>query len=211
MSITLTEARTRILKLADDVDGLTADSTTVQDDALRAAFHAVYLAAASWAPQRFAKEGDVTTNSSGAGDLSSLDPVRILAVSQSTSGSRLPVPPANLADGPTNVSGAKTLKITYLPALTFPATGSDAFVWGQSSLDLPILDDLLCLRAASTITALQNQPNDQLERLIARAEKDAQNLANFSTWRVMPLRGRSWDSGLCYVMTDAVTLQLVRL
>jgi hypothetical protein len=210
VSITLTLARARALKFSDDVDGLAADSTTVQDDALKAAHHAVYMQAANMAPQRFAVEATVTTNASGVGDLSAIDPVRILSLSHFEGVSRSPIPASNLSDGPTSVLGVKTLKLVYIPALTFPATGTDVFTWGQSSLDLPLLDDLMVLRAASAITAIYDEPNAHLERLIARAEKDAQMIANFSTWRVMPLRGRSRDSGLCYVMTDAVSLQLVR-
>lgn len=211
MTITLTEARTRILKLVDDVDGIVADSDTVKDDALKSAFHAVYLQAAQHAPQRFAKTTQVTTDANGEADLSTLDPVRILSVSHYASNARSPIPAMRLDDGPTNALGVKTLEISYLPALAFPASGAANFAWGQADLDLPILDDLLCLRAASTLTALMDQPNAQLELLIARAEKDVANIANFSTWRVMPLRGRSTDSGLGYVMTDAVSLQLVRL
>ncbi len=211
MSITLTLARARALKFSDDVDGLAADSTTVQDDALKAAHNAVYQQAAAWAPQRFAIESTVTTDANGVGDLSSLDPVRILAVSHFSSSTRSPIPPASLSDGPTNIIGVKTLKVLYIPAITFPATGSDVFVWGQAGLDLPLLDELLCLRAASTITAIFDEPNAHLERLIVRAEKDAQTIAGFSTWRVLPLRGRSGDSGLCYAMTAATSLQLVRL
>lgn len=211
MSITLANARTRILKLADDVDGVVADSTTVQDDALLNAFHAVYLQASALAPDRFAKEASVTTNANGVADLSSLDPVRILSVSHVSGVTRLPIPPCRLSDGPSDVAGEKTLKISYLPALTFPASSGDAFVWGQSSLDLPALDALMCLRAASELTALQDQANLSLERLITRAERDASLIANFSTWSVMPMRSRSRDSGLCYAMTDATSLQIVRL
>lgn len=211
MTITLTLARARALKLADDVDGLAADSDTVKDDALNAAFHAVYNQATQIAPERFAKEASVSTDANGVADLSSLDPVRILSVSYFTNNTRAPIPAARLADGPTNVLGVKTLKILYIPALTFPASGAANFVWGQSEIDLPLLDDLLCLRAASVITAINDEPNGHLERLIARAEKDAQNIAGFSTWRVMPMRGRSADSGLAYAMTGATSLQIVRL
>lgn len=211
MSITLTLARARILKLADDVDGVVADTTTTQDDALKNAFHAVYLQASAIAPERFALEGSVTTDANGVADLSSLDPVRILSVAYASGVARSPVPPCRLSDGPSNVLGAKTLKIVYLPALTFPAAVGDNFVWGQSGLDLPILDGLMCLRAASELTALQDQANAALEKLIARAERDAQLVANFSTWRVMPQRGRSRESGLCYAMTAATSLQIVRL
>ncbi len=211
MSITLTLARARVLKYADDVDTLAADSTTVQDDALAAAHHAVYLQASTWAPQRFAKEASVTTASTGVADLSSIDPVRILSVSHFSGNTRSPIPAANLADGPTNILGAKTLKLTYLPALTFPSSGSAVFEWGQAALDFPLLDDLLVLRAASAITAIFDEPNGHLEKLIARAERDIQAVANFSTWRVLPLRSRSRESGLCYVMTDATSLQLVSL
>lgn len=211
MSITLAQARTRILKLADDVDGIVADSTTMQDDALTAAFHAVYLQASALAPDRFAKEASVSTSSTGAADLSSLDPVRILGVSHVSGVTRLPIPPCRLSDGPSDVAGVKTLKISYLPALVFPEETDDAFEWGQAALDLPALDALMCLRAASELTALQDQANASLERLITRAERDASLIANFSTWSVMPMRSRSRDSGLCYAMTDAVTLQLVRL
>lgn len=211
MSITLAQARTRILKLADDVDQLAADSTTVQDDALRAAHHAVYLQASEWAPLRFAKEASVTTDANGKADLTALAPVRILAASQSDSNTRRPIAPCSLADGPTNVAAVRTLKIVYLPALTFPADAAAVFTWGQTGLDLPLLDDLMCKRAASEITALMDQPNGHLERLVARAEKDAQQIANFVTWRVMPMSSRSRDSGLCYAMTDANSLQLVTL
>lgn len=210
MSITLTLARARVLKLADDVDGVVADSTTIQDDALSGAFHAIYLQASALAPERFAKEASVVTSTSGVADLSAIDPVRILSVSEFAGNSRWPIPPSRLSDGPTNVLGARTLKILYLPALTFPASGADTFAWGQSALDFPLLDDLLCLRAASVVTALMDQPNAHLEKLIARAEKDAERIANFSTWRVLPLGSRSRGSGLSYVMTDAVSLQIVR-
>ena len=208
MSVTLTVARTRVKKYLDDVDGLVADSDTVTDAALEVAQHAVYLQATAWAPQRFQIEGNVTTNGSGVGDLSSLDPVRVLAVNHYSGNSRQPIPAGSFTDGPTNVLAAYTLKILYIPKLTFPATGGDAFVWGQSALDIPLLDDLMCLHAASHLTLLKDAHNRQLERRLEVIENKAKNVLNFSTWKVMPLRGRSGDSGLVYLMTDPVSLQL---
>jgi hypothetical protein len=211
MSVLLSVARTRVKKYMDDVDGKVADSDTVLDAALEMAVHSVYLQASMWATQRFAKESDITTSAIGVGDLSTLDPVRIVAVNVSSGQQRLPVPALSLMDGPTNVLGVQTLKVLHVPKITFPTVSSDPIVWGQSSLDLPILDDLACLHAASHLTMLQDQGNKQLEARLKVLEEKAQGVLNFSTWRVMPLRSRSGDSGLGYVMTDAVTLQLVRL
>lgn len=210
MSITRDNAVTRMSKYLDDVDNVDA-STSEAQDALKTAHWETYLQASMWAPQRFQTETTVTTSSAGVGDLSSLDPVRILAVNEYASGTRYPIPAASLSDGPTNVSGVRTLKVLYLPALTFPSSGSAEFAWGQSGIDLPFLDDLMCLKAAAKLTVFLDRQNKQLEREIEKATQQAQRLMNLSTWRVMPLRGRSRKSGLAYVMTDAVSLQIVRV
>lgn len=205
MTILDTAARTRILALCDDVDAVTA-TTALQDAALLAAFHATYLQACATAPDKFSMEASVTTNAAGVGDLSAIDPMRILAVNLFVTPTRTPIPMARISDGPTNALGVKVLKVQYFPALAFPAGGA-SFVWGQASLDIPALDDLMCKRAASELCALMDQPNGHLEKLVARAEADAGLVSSFSQWRTMR-GGRS--SGLSYVMTDAVSLQLVR-
>lgn len=209
MSLTLTEARALVAKYIDDADAIVAATADI-DQALETAQNQVYLQASTWAPQRFSKEASFTTSSAGTADLSSADPIRILAVNLSSGQSRLPIPPVSLHDGPTDVLGVKTLKVAYIPPLTFPASGGADFVWGQSSLDLPILDDLMCLHAASICTAFLDQPNKQLEFRLKVAEEKAQNVLNHTTWRVMPLRDRTRDSGLGYVLTDPVSLQIVR-
>lgn len=211
MTITLTAAEARVLQYLDDVDGDIEDTADVAA-ALTTQFSAVYRLAASWAPMRFAKEGSVSTSSTGAADLSSLAPQRIVAVNYSSGQARAPIPEASFSDGPTDAYGVRTLKILYVPSLTFPAAGGDSFVWGQSGIDLPELDDLMCLRAASTLSVLLDDTNKQLEALIVRAEKNLERILNPGTgWKIMPLRGRSRDSGLAYVMTSATTLQLVSL
>lgn len=210
MSITLTEARALVATYLDDEEAVVAATADI-DSALEVSFHAVYLQAQAWATQKFSKEASVTTSAAGAADLSSIDPVRIVAVNQWNGAARSPIPPMALSDGPTNVLGVRTLKLVYIPALTFPASGAATFDWGHASLDLPLLDDLLCLHAASHMSLLQDQQNQQLEQRIKVLEEKAEHLLNFTQWRVMPLRGRSSDSGLGFVMTDPVTLQIVRL
>jgi len=70
---------------------------------------------------------------------------------------------------------------------------------------------LMCLRATSSLTSFMDQPNNQLEALIARAEDDLKGLLRPGTWTITPLRGRSRDSGFAYVLTDATHLQLINL
>ena len=210
MSYTLTEARALVSTYLDDEDADFAATADI-DNALEVAQNAVYMQAQASASQRFSKEISVSTDANGAADLASYDPIRILAVNQWSTTTRFAIPPMSVSDGPTNVLGVRSLKVLYVPPLTFPSAAGNAFVWGQSSLDLPLLDDLMCLHAASHLNLIYDVENKQLERRIKVLEDKAQHILNFSPWRVMPLRNRSADSGFGYVMTDPVTLQIVRL
>jgi hypothetical protein len=210
LTITLTAARTRVGKVFDDVDAKDATTSNV-DDALKTEFHAVYKWAGTLAPRRFAKEtASMASSSTGAVDLTSIAGGRILTVNYVTGTSRSPIPEAAMSSGPSDAQGIKNVKILYLPPLTFPTAPGNNFVWGQSTIDLPELDDLMCLRAASTCSVFLDDGNKQLEKLIARAEENLHRILNpGGGWRIMPLRGRSRDSGLAWVKTDDVTLQLV--
>jgi hypothetical protein len=210
VSKTLTQARALVQTYLDDEDSDLAATADI-DQALEVAQNMVYLQAQSWATQRFAKEVSISTSAAGVADLGSYDPLRIVAVAQWNGASRDPIPAMSLSDGPTNVSGVRSLKVTYIPPLAFPSAGGNNFVWGQSSLDLPLLDDLMCLHAAAHLNLIHDVENKQLDRRIAALEDKAQHILGFSQWRVMPLRNRSQDSGLGYVMTDPVSLQIVRL
>jgi hypothetical protein len=213
MTSTLTAAETRVASYLDDASN--ADASTAQiDDALAVAFPVVYERAITIAPLRFMLEASKDTDANGKLDLTTLSPapLRLVSVNYAVSGiTRTPIPAASLADGPQNATGVKTLLISYIPAVTFPANGGANFVWGQSSLNLPQLDDLMCMRAASALTIYMDQPNATLEAAITRAERDLDRMLNPTTWKIMPLRGRSRDSGFGYVLTDATSLQLVNL
>ena len=209
MALTLTAAETRVAQYLDDVADAVAATADIAA-ALAVEFPVVYKMAARAQPAKFAKETSITTTSAGVGDLTSLAPERILAVNYFSGSTRIPIPESSLADGPENALVSLTLKLHYLPGLTFPASGSTNFVWGQSSIDLPELDDLLCLRAASRLCVFLDEDNSQLEKLIARTERDLERISEPGAgWRIMPLRGRSRDSGYGWVKTDHVTLQLV--
>lgn len=208
MTITLTQAETRVAKYLDDVSNVDASTSNI-DDALKTEFNAVYRWASNFAPLRFAKESaSMTSSSTGAVTLTGIG--RILSVSYISGTSRWPIPEASMATGPADAQGTKSVKIVHVPPLTFPASGGTSFAWGQSTIDFPELDDLMCLRAASTCSAFLDVANKQLERLIARAEENLMRILNHGGgWRIMPLRGRTRDSGLAWIKTDDATLQLV--
>jgi len=210
MTLTLTNGRARVGKYLDDVAAEDATQSDV-DAALATEFSAVYKWASNLAPRRFAKETATTASSStGAVDLTSIANGRIIAVNYISGTTRWPIPEASMAMGPSDSQGVKNVRIVYIPPLTFPAAGGNNFVWGQSTIDLPELDDLMCLRAASTCSVFLDEGNKQLEKLIARKEADLERILNpGGGWRIMPLRGRSRDSGLAWIKTDDVTLQIV--
>ena len=107
---------------------------------------------------------------------------------------------------------ARTLRVRHIPALSFPAADADAFVWGQSDVNLPLLDDLLVLHAAAQLKVTDDEESRTLAGRIKAAEDALQVMLDRDGWSSAPLiaPGCYGDPGLAYILTDATTLQLVR-
>lgn len=212
MSLSLTDARTRVGFLLDSAIGVRFTTTDV-DAALATAQYEAMLHAVTAGANIFTKTGTVTTSSAGVGDLSTLAPLKLVNVTYVSGSTRLQVVPSRQADVVQHYQAAVPLTVTYVPRPTFPASGAANFVWGSATINLPPLDDLMCVIAASHLKATDGEQNIVLEARKLELKGTVSSLINIPGWSVM-----SMDSGLraiggrgagfVYVMTAFDTLQL---
>jgi hypothetical protein len=211
----LSDARTRLLRLVDD-DGSrwnAAGDNAELDDALKTAQEEVWLRLIESGAGIFEQEAAISSSSAGVVDLTTLKPIKIVALSLVASTSRLLIEPCRMDTSPTNAPGIRTLLITYVPRVSFPANAGAAFVWGHANVTATaIYDKLMCAIAASELKIKDGETNKALETRKTELLDAALRTIDIPDWTVMPLDEFSDDdrgSGLEYVATAPDTLQLV--
>lgn len=212
----LSDARTRTRRFLDAVDDAgTADSRFGDgevDAELKAAQSSIWRMVADRC-SLWATETTVTTTSAGVGDLSALNPIRILNVGLSMGGiTREQVQPARARDGMTNLPLVATLRISYIPRPTAPAVAGDTFTWGASAaaeFDTELLDKAVCIRAALALNVKEAEQRPRLDAEWQRIEAEILRIASIPRFSARPLRGRQGKSGIFWMLTAPDTLQLV--
>lgn len=212
MTLSLTDARTRVGFLLDSEIGIRFTNTDI-DAALASAQYETLLHAVTAGANIFTKTGTVTTSTAGVADLSTLAPLKVVNVVYKSGSTKLQVVPSRQADVIQDYQAAVSLTVTYVPRPSFPASGAANFVWGSSTINLPPLDDLMCVIAASHLKATDAEQNVVLDARKAELKGTVASLINIPGWSVMSMDsslraigGRG--AGFVYVMTGFDTLQL---
>lgn len=215
----LSEARTKVLKLLDDESGARYDadgSKSEVDTALKTAQGEAWTEAVSAGANLFQTEAAFSSSSAGVVDLSSITPRRIVNVALANGTTRLAVLPVRLDDVLTTYASIVTLRVAYVPGVTFPAGAGSSFVWGSASVAADVvapIEALMCAIAASDIAPKDATVNALLERRKDELRASIRKLASVPGWTIMPLgapTGRSKRAAFGYVTGTAPhTLQLV--
>jgi hypothetical protein len=208
-------AAARVRFFVDDKDSAAFTDAEILD-ALTTAQAETFLAATRLAPGLFATETSVSSSANGSVSLSTLDPLRLVQVSTTLdSGARTPVRPARFSDGYANAAGITALKLVYIPKVVFPSSGSTVFDW--AGVEVPQLDELLCLTAASTLKVMEAEANRQLSERKAELVESLRMLWDGTPTAYAIPMAVAWRSSrlvhsrsLAYLMTAPQTLQLVR-
>ncbi len=210
----LSEARTRVARMVDDAANTRFTATTDGDidTALRTAQQEAWAIAAGAAPSHYGVEGTLSSSSAGVLDLSSINPLKILALYTYSSGQRLNVLPVHRLEAPTNATAAVACAIAYVPRCTFPASAATAFTWGHANVDdTGVLDAFMCALAATELLITEAKTNPVLEARKAELRDTLLSKSAQNSWSVLPLD--SWmnvaDSGLGFIMTAPDQAQLV--
>jgi hypothetical protein len=215
----LSEAQTKVLKLLDDESGVRFDAANDKAEvniALKSAQGEAWTEAVSAGANLFMQEAAFTSSTAGAVDLTSVIPRRIVNVTQVSGTTRLAVLPVRLDDVLATLASAVTLRVAYIPGVTFPALVSDPFVWGSSSVAADVqapLSNLMCAIAAGDLAPKDAAVNAMLERRKEELRASIRKLMSVPGWSVIPLggaTGRTKRASFDYCAGTAPhTLQLV--
>lgn len=210
----LSEARTQVAQLVDD-EAAEKYSTTEIDNALKTAQLETWQHAVGSGSNAFNVDAAFTSTSAGVVDLSSVAPRRIVSVAHVVSTRRLKVQPVRFDDSPQDHASAESLRIVYVPKVTFPASAGTAFTWGHANIDTSMFDQLMSVIAASHLKIKESEVNAMMERRKDELRALVLETLSIPTWTVVPLdslAGRSNGSAdFSYVMTAPHTMQLVDL
>jgi hypothetical protein len=212
----LSEARTRLLKLVDDHEGVRfdADGDAVElDAALRTGQAEAWALAVQSNRALFRLTASVSSSSAGLVDLTSLGAMLPLESVAMTQGPwRGKVSPASISEAAPLVEGVHTLSVAYLPLAVFPASAGTAFAWWNAAAVAPHLDMLTLCFAASDLLIKDAAVNQALELRKAELRDTITARLSGSGWSVLPmdeLAGVDRRSGLAYVQASATSIQLV--
>lgn len=162
----LSQARTRVRTLADDTESVRWTDDEI-DDVLGSALEEIIINAVSSGINLFEVTETFTVNGDGYVSLSSENPIKIIDVQQVAGNSRFKISPSRRKFMSSTVPGLAgiTLEVTYVPRPVFPATALDAFVYGSNfSSSSKVIDNLICVVAASDLKITEGELNDGLER-----------------------------------------------
>lgn len=215
MPMTLLEARNRIRLLLDDsdVNPLIADARI--NDTLKVAQAEVWQRIIGHGSNLFSQEAVVSSTSNGLVDLSTIKPLKINNVQLAYGNTRWQVQPAKLSDYVQLATGIQNLRINYVPRASFPAADGNQFVWSTSTVDAPLLDQLMVMCAAAECWIQSGErPLDSLERRKQELKDAIDTSINVPSWQVMPLAAAtryptSRYAGFQYVIPTTDTMQLV--
>lgn len=219
MAMTLTEMRTLVRKLVDDVAQKRWDAdgaNTDVDEALGIAIPEAMSIAINAGSTRFRVTGVFSSTSSGGIDLATARPLKIHTVRLSSGASPNQVldviPPAGQAAYTGLHPYVETLSITYTPSPTVPTSGASTVTWGGGG-DTPELDRLACFIAASHMKVIEGEENPVLERRKAELARAVATLPDSQSWVQVPSNGnvrRLWAARPFYwLLSGGNTMQLV--
>lgn len=171
---TLAQAILRVRFLIDDRDANPLVSDADITTALQVAQEEVWQKTIASGIDIYTQSADITTNGSGEGDLTALNPLSISNVAWVSGGTYMQVPPARIFEGVIKVSAPTPLRITYVPRAAFPVLPGDPFVWSQAAISSSTLDQAMCAVAASEVWILTGEP--PLQSLMARRDELLQSI-----------------------------------
>jgi len=215
MTVTLAQARTRVRFLIDDADANPLVTDAEIDVALATAQEEVWQRVVGSGVNVYTQHADISSGSTGAVNLTSLNPMKIVSVAWKSGNVFLQVPPSRPGDYIQTVGQVQPLRVVYVPRAAFPALTSDPFVWATASISSPTLDQLLCVTAAADVWVKTGEPPlASLEQRKAELQKSVEEQISIPGWSVAPLRamGRFPThryAGFQWVMTGVNTMQLV--
>jgi hypothetical protein len=215
---TLTQARTALLELVDDEDGVrfNADGLfTTVDRALKTGQKEAWKRAFGSGTNTIHTKGTFTSSSAGVVDLTSVKPKRLVNVAYATGGQRLNVKPVRWEAAPTDYRSAVSLEVVYVPAVSFPASGAASFVWVNANVEGEVFEELMLFLAAGSLLPKEavNNPTwkERKQELIEAVEAEV----SVPSWSVMPLdafaKRQQRRAPFSYVVTGPHTLQLVQV
>jgi hypothetical protein len=213
MSITLAQARTRVRFLVDDLSGTVADDTQT-DAALASAQQEAFHLAVNYNPNMFSQDLAWSSNSSGVITFSTAMPpyipMRIVSVAVLDGTRRYIVPPSRTNDVSEFASVTETGRMTYVPSVSFPSGSGVQFYWGDSTINIPPLDEYMCALAATQIKINDGELNTALESRLNRLQRTVEKFVNPSSITAMPMddTGNARRSKYVWVRTSSTTIQL---
>lgn len=180
-NLTLTQARTRVLRLLDDPNGITGTSRYNPDGSFTDVDQALGFALSGcmsrFAPgsDRFDLEETATSSATtGQADLSSIPKLMIkgVAVQQGDQLFKIPEKPPirrGLID-----YNARSLVVTYVRDYAIPTTTSHPLVGvgATAAPSFPSFDEWVCVCAAQHLTPNDNDLRERLEMLAGKVEAD---------------------------------------
>lgn len=210
----LSEGRSRVRRFTDSVNDPRFSDADI-DDALKTAQLEAWQFAVAQGTRIFQLEASVTTSGQGVADLTTIKPIDIINVSLFSGSTRLVVSPCRHDEAPTFVTSALTLKIVYVPRVSFPAGPSSAFVWGTAAItSTDTMDSLMCAIAASELKVTEAEVNAGLEARKNELKVSVASQLSIPGWSVRPLDSFTVgdrDAGMSWLMTAPDTLQLARV
>lgn len=206
----LSEARTRIRTLVDDLEEERWTNTQVDAALLSAQYEAILWAVRNGA-DIFRIESTITTSSAGVGDLASIKPLKVLAVQLVSGSDRVILKPLAAGQATSFYSAVQTLQVSHVPRPTFPAGPTAPFVWGSSAVSCPPVDSFMCLLAASELQITEGAQMPGLEARKAELKAALVTLVGIPTFTVQPLRSQQQRASIGWCATGPDTIQLARL
>jgi hypothetical protein len=186
MSLTLTQARTRIRNILDDADDVKWSDDEI-DSSLAVALEQALEEAVAAGVSGFEITESFALNSDGYVSLLTQNPLKITNVAMLMGSTRMFVAPSrrrSMLSTATGTSG--TLEITYIPKPTFPASDSDVFTYGSTFPNSNTLDQYICFLAASELKIKEGEINPGLEQRKAELSLAVRNTCSNPSTYIMP-------------------------
>lgn len=215
MTITLTQARTRVRFLIDDADANPLVTDAEIDVALATAQEEVWERVVGAGVNVYTTSAFISSDATGLVSLTSLKPLRVSHVALRNGTAFRNVKPARGGDYSGTVASVQTLRVLYVPRAAFPTLVGDPFVWSTAAVSAPTLDQLMCVVAASDVWVKTGEaPLKSLEMRKAELNASVESKINIPSWSVVPLRASSQfpddrGAGFLWTMTGPDTMQLV--
>lgn len=172
MGLTVDEAVTYVQKKLSS-DSVNEWSTDEIKEALAGAMDMTLKEYVSAGGDGLTEQVKVTTDATGAADLSAYSPVRIYDLAVQSGTAYQGISPAQLSARNVNENSVRTLRITMVRGYTPSDTGDTALLQGGVARNAIALERLICLRAAEELLVNDGADNRPLVRTMERYEKAA--------------------------------------